>query len=289
MPWTAKKDGLQTRFQLSGGWGVGGVLATLLGLGFLGVFGPGFLAVGSLVVSVSCERAEGGPAADCAVTEGFLFGLVPYRHAVAGATGVGYATSKDPRRTTTTTTSRLTLETAAGAQPLTTLASNMNSDGKREVKRALDAYFAGTERHLALRVSFYNGFALFGLPFALLWLFLLWGLLTAPLGLFWRAGIQVDPMARVLRVRTKPGPRPQRQVPLGDLAALEVSPNPGGWLGNLASKAPAPRGGKSPGLHLHLVLHSGERIVLRNFFKIPDEEMHALGRALSEATGAPAQ
>lgn len=289
MPWTTSKDGLKTRFRLSGGWSLGSVFAVPFSLLLFSVFGPGFLGAGSMNLDVRCERgAEAGAGADCRVTQGFLFGLVPFRHSVSGATGVGHATSRGSKGGLV---SRLVFQTPAGELPLLTLASNVNEDEKQEVQEALAAYFAGTEATLSLRVGFYNVFALFGAPCTLLWLFIVWSLVTAPLGLFFRAGVEVDPMARTLRVRARPGPHPMRELALADLVAVEVSHNPGGWLGSLVARSgqlPA-RGGRSPEpqLHLHLVLRGGERVVVRNFFKIPDESMHALRQALAEATGAP--
>ena len=284
MPWTSTKDGLRTRYQLSGGWGIGSLLAAPLILAFFGVFGPGFLGVGSMILTVTCERVGEGPAADCSVTEGYLFGLVPLRHSVQGATGVGSATT---RATKGTVSSRLVFETPGEQVPLLTTWSNMNDGEKRETRRAVEGFFAGTERRLALRVGFYNVFALFGGPLTLLWLLIVWAYVTAPLGFIWRAGFEVDPMARVLRVRAKPGPRPMREIALGDLAAIEASHNPGGWLGSLVEKSGAkpPRRGRTPELHLRLVLRGGERVVVRNLHKLPDEQLHALRRHLAEATG----
>jgi len=285
MPWTSTKDGLQTRYRLSGGWGLGGILATLLTIVLFGAFGPGLLGVGSMILDVRCERGAEGPAANCSVSEGYLFGRVPFSHQVSGVTGVSYATSRGSKGTSM---SRLAFETTGEAVPLITVSSNMNDSEKREIKRAIEAYLAGPEKSLALHTSLYNVFALFGAPLTLVWLVIIWGLLTAPLGLIWRAGIDVDPMARVLWVRTKPGPRPRREIRLGDLAAIEASSNPGGWLGRLVEMSPVKpmqRGGKTPELHLHLVLRDGERVVIRNLFKIPDESMHALRKHLAEASG----
>ena len=114
MPWTMTKDSGRTRFRLSGGWGLKGFLAAPFIVVFLGAFGPGFLGLGSMILSVSCERTAARSEADCEVVEGFLFGLIPYRHVVSGATGVG-STLREERQ------SSLVFQTATKAQPLLTL------------------------------------------------------------------------------------------------------------------------------------------------------------------------
>ena len=165
----------------------------------------------------------------------------------------------------------------------------MNEAEKQQVYDTLHAFFAspaGPDR-VRVRARFFNPFALFGAPMTLFWLFLVWTLLMAPLGVVWRAGMEVDPISRLLRVRPSPGPRRMREIPLGAVAAIELSPEVGGWLGNLQARARPARKARPAQVHLHIVLRDGERVVVRNFFKISAEQMGALRDALAAAARIP--
>lgn len=287
MGWTQQETDRETRFRLASGWRLGSVFWVPFALLFLGVFGPGFLAVGTLELRVECRRAGEPLTTTCSITEGYLLGLVPFSREVRGATGIEFSSARGQRGVAL---SGLVLTTSSGEPVrLLSLSSNSNSDEKREVFRALKTFFEGQEPEVSVRVIFWSPFGLFGVPFTLLWLFAIWSTLNAPFQILYPPEVLVDSRARVVRLRLTPGPRRLREVRLSELSALEASRDPGGWLGRLANRPgdarPAPQ--TAGPLHLHFVLGSGERLVLRNFARITDDELHALRQAVAAATGAP--
>ena len=270
------------RYHLPSGWSLKVALQTGGALVFFTLFGPLFFAAGTMQLSVRCERVGATRAADCAISEGYIFGLIPLEREAHRATALHAESGRKGM-------SRLVFQTDGEPVPLLLFWSNVNDSEKSEVVAQLRHFFTAEPPppSLQLRKLFLNVFALFGLPLTVVWLMFVWGLLFTPFSLLWPAGLRVDLASRRLALRHQPGRWWWRELRLDEVQAVEASLDPGGWMGKLRTAATSKTNKpKKEELHLHLVLRSGERVVLRNA-GLSDDELRALAGDVAQTLGVP--
>jgi hypothetical protein len=256
--------------------------------GVLFLFGPGLLALGTMRCEVTCERALG--VVNCEVREGLLWGLASTTRRAAG---VKEAVLVGRERGNST---RLALLTESGEVPVLSVASDRNTREKEALASQLRVFLADKSApKLEAKQDFVNFLAPLGGVCSLGWLLVLVSVLTLPRYALRPQVLVVDERARTLSLREKPGSARVVTVPLREVEAVSVTLDAGGWLGSLvaaghtgeaAGNKPA-RGSAAPPLHVALKLKSGERLVLQNGVRLPDDEVRALAAEVAQLLNAP--
>ena len=282
MPLVTAKHGAVTRWTLKPKHGaLSQGAALLLGLLLVGVFGPGFLAAGSLKLEVTCTRGED---VRCHVREGYLFGLLGFERDAASVTGVVYTGESDGE-----TAQGLALTTTGGQVPLASIFSSINPGARREVVEALRQFFAGTAPELRLEQGFFNLVAAFGLACSLPWVLMLWGLLALPLHALRPAMLELDSSARELRVRLRSGKGVER-LPAAGVEAVTLTKNFGGLMGKVAMNLAENQDPKAPDAqkvphHLELARLGAPPLFVVNGAQLGDDEMQQLRDEVARAIG----
>lgn len=264
------------------------VLGGLVTFGVLLLFGPGLLGLGTMRCQVSCEREAG--AVRCVVHEGVLFGLLSTERRaddVKEAVLIG----KENGGST-----RIALVTASGEVPVLSVASDRNAKDKESLVSALRMFLADPAApRLEAQQDFVNLFAPLGGLCTLGWLLVLASVLSLPRYALRPQVLVVDAGARTVALREKPGGAKVVTVPLREVEAVSVTLDAGGWIGQLvaagnteeAAGAKPARGAAAPPLHIALKLKSGERLVLQNGVRLPDDEVRALAAEVAKLVNAP--
>ncbi|MEW6431446.1 MAG: hypothetical protein AB1730_08030 [Myxococcota bacterium] len=264
------------------------VLGGVVTFGVLFLFGPGLLGLGTMRCQVSCTREAG--AVRCVVREGVLFGLFSTERRaddVREAVLIG----KENGGST-----RIALVTASGEVPVLSVASDRNAKDKEALASALRMFLADPAApRLEAQQDFVNLFAPLGGLCSIGWLLVLASVLSLPRYALRPQVLVVDPGARTLALREKPGSAKVVTVPLREVEAVSVTLDSGGWIGSLvaagntaeAAGAKPARGAAAPPLHVALKLKSGERLVLQNGVRLPDDEVRALAAEVAKLLNAP--
>lgn len=276
MSWTVTRSGQQTRLQLPRASVLGRLTATLLALCFFGVFGPGFLTAGSLHLEVSCTRSGG--TTDCLVRQGFLFGLAPRWLQVPGATGAHLDSHRDDDSTQYVPL----LVGSSGPVKMIPWSSNVSVEAQRTLVRELDAFLHGVTPDFRSQVHLENLFLLFGIPMTVVWLMILWGLLTWPLEWIRPQALTWDRGRRVLAIQASAGLSSPIELPLREVTGFGLThrlPGLGGLLQG-SQRAVAEDGSPAVPLHLSVKQRSGAELVLPNVTREKDSEMERLRDAI---------
>lgn len=155
---------------------------------FLGIFGPGFMAVGWNRIAAECRRDA---KVDCSFTDAYLFGLVTFRSRVFGVRSVENAVHHSAGFDGLIT-SKVQVVGDSGSAPVSRLSSNFGDAQKFRMVRALENFLSSsnpTFSHSEVTVS--SPFLLFSFPLTLLFLVTAFG----PLYFFLRPRENVSTLA----------------------------------------------------------------------------------------------
>lgn len=243
--------------------------------------GPGLLALGTLHVRVQCLR--GDAAVDCRVTERALFGLLSRQREAHGVTGAEVVGGE---------LTRVVLVGREGEVPVSGLATNVAGDEKQALVRQLESFFAdGAAREADVSGDLSGPVAVAGWACSALWLLVVAAMLSWPVYALRPQRLLVDEAARTLSMRRRPGGREVVTAALSEVAKVSASVDVGGWLGRAVEASgqagDAKRSGARPPLHLVITLTSGERLVLQNGARVPDEEVRAFAAEVAKLLRAP--
>ncbi|MEW5740149.1 MAG: hypothetical protein AB1938_14555 [Myxococcota bacterium] len=253
------------------------------------LFGPGLLSLGSMRAEVRCERTGG--VVRCDVREGVLFGLLHLERRAEDVREVALIA-----RNAGSDSTRVALVTQGGAEvPVLSLSSDRNRKEKDALVSELRRFLADANTpRLELTRSFTNAFTWVGAPCSLIWLLVVLSMLTLPRYALRPQVLIIDPAARKLTLRERPGSAKVVSAALEDVESVSVSVNEGGWVGRLteatntdeAGRPKAADGASAPPLHLALALKSGTRLVVMNTARLSDEEMRAFADEVAKLLGA---
>lgn len=254
------------------------------------LFGPALFGLGTLRVSVRCERPGG--VVRCEVKEGALWGLVGVTRHAEDVREVMLITQDGRDKSPDT---RVALSTATGEVPVVTLSSDRNAKEKEALVSALRIFLANPEApQVVAREDLVNLFAWLGGFCSLLWLLMVGSLLALPRYALRPQVLTLDAAARRLELRERPGSPRVVTAGFDDVRALEVTMNEGGLLGALTESANTDEAGRrtkaaaaTPPLHLALHLKSGERLVFVNSVRLEDEAVRALAKDVAATLGVP--
>lgn len=277
------------QFRLRTGVSVGKrTLAGVVTFLVLFLFGPALFGLGTVRVDVRCERAGG--VVRCDVKEGALWGLVGVTRHAEDVREVMLITQDGRDKNPDT---RVALSTPAGEVPVVSLSSDRNAKQKDALVSALRIFLTSAEApRVVAREDLVNLFAWVGGLCSLVWLLMVGSLLALPRYALRPQVLTLDPAARRLELRERPGSPRVVTAGFDDVRSLEVTMNEGGLLGALTESANTDEAGRrtkaaaaAPPLHLAFHLKSGERLVFVNSVRLEDEAVRALAKDVAAALG----